>query len=187
MKQYTKLFIFIILFYSIPVTLLAENTADSGSVKTTITLYNKHMIYPQARPFRGLVLRIDDGNREFALNSPELHRLLSDNPAGEKYIQAYAKNMKIAKPLALISTALTLGDIIWFVRNPDVPSDQSALFWGTLAGGQILNVSAGYFASKAQIELFSAIRIYNLHEVPNIIFEKNKTVFPMIGIGIIPG
>jgi len=163
MRKYIRL---LAMLLALPLYLNAQNDGNKPDIRDLIQEYNKKVIYTDVKTFRGLVFRIDEGDREYLPDNREFHRLLSTTPQGEKLIGEYNKYTRIAKPLALAGAAITVADIAWYVRDRNAPRDQPLLFWGSLALGQVLNIGAGYFSGRGQNALHNAVREYNLNLVP---------------------
>ena len=149
----------------------SRDNLKKSEFESLINNYNKNVIYPQALPFRGQVFRIDEGRREFSPDCREFHALLSQTVEGRMYIEEYRRNVRIAKPLAFMGAAITIGDLAWYIKDPDAPSENPLFFWGSLVLGQILNLGAGYFSSQGQIALYAAVREYNVNVLP---YELSK-------------
>jgi len=156
----------IVLLLLIRFDTVSQDELKKTEFKSQLNNYNKNVIYPQALPFRGLVFRIDEGGREFSPDCREFHVILSQTVEGKRLIEEYRRQMRIVKPLAFMGAAITIGDLIWYIKDPDAPTDNPLFFWGSLLLGQIINLGAGYFSSQGQIALYAAIREYNVNLLP---------------------
>ena len=180
MREYI---IFSAILLALPLCLNAQKDDNGPDICDLIQEYNRKVIYTDVKPIRGIVFRIDEGDREYLPGNREFHRLLSTTPLGEEHIANYNKFTRIAKPLALAGTAITVADIAWYVRDRNAPRDQPLLFWGSLALGQVLNFSAGYFSARGQNALHNAVREYNLNIVP-VNYQMNNNNFSSLQLRI---
>lgn len=127
--------------------------------------YNQKVLYPQYRLFGGMVFHQNEGNKVYKPNSKELHEILSQTPNGKRYIEKYSKNRRIAIPIALLSSTITLADLVWYVKDPNAPKEQPMLFWGNLVAGIVTSAVAGYFNTQSQNAIFLAVREYNQQQL----------------------